>query len=349
MVYRPTQFTTNVTPLRAEGTDNALGAASPFQRVGLPQFKQGRRPVRRARIRIMSDRRAFMLSLITHITAPILLGVLTVAVMLMMGMHLEDLFLHAKPKPRDLEFVLVPDTTPEQKPLDPNTRYRAHRNSRAGGEHRPDRPLNLDKQAQNSTPSVAATPVPPAPIVPTPVPAVMHPQQTVKPNPTFTAPIAQSSAKPSQAKAEPMAASSSQPQQAASSAALQSVNQFNPQAGNNLASPGVDAIRVPDFGPYMKELQIRIKQSWHPPRNSESKQVVVVFHVKADGSLETAEVSKTSGEPMADQAALAAISEVFPFRPLPEEFADEGIDIQFTFDYNVFGDKQRLRRRLDNG
>ena len=41
--------------------------------------------------------------------------------------------------------------------------------------------------------------------------------------------------------------------------------------------------------------------------------------------------------PAADRAALNAVEVTAPFRPLPAEFKGQYIDIQFTFDYNVFG------------
>jgi outer membrane biosynthesis protein TonB len=41
--------------------------------------------------------------------------------------------------------------------------------------------------------------------------------------------------------------------------------------------------------------------------------------------------------PNADNAALNAVKLAAPFRPLPPEYKGQNIDIQFTFDYNVFG------------
>ena len=35
--------------------------------------------------------------------------------------------------------------------------------------------------------------------------------------------------------------------------------------------------------------------------------------------------------------ALKAVELTAPFRPLPADFRGQSIDIQFTFDYNVFG------------
>lgn len=111
----------------------------------------------------------------------------------------------------------------------------------------------------------------------------------------------------------------------------------NPGPGNPNGRPGIDAIREPDFGPYMRELQRRIKMNWDPPKGNESKRVVLLFKIAKDGRLLSCSVFKSSGLPGADKAAINAVQATAPFRPLPAEFRGQSIDIQFTFDYNVFG------------
>ncbi|MBR1425005.1 TonB family protein [bacterium] len=108
----------------------------------------------------------------------------------------------------------------------------------------------------------------------------------------------------------------------------------NPGGGGG--RPGIDAIREPDFGPYMRELQRRIKMSWDPPKGNESKRVVLLFKIAKDGRLLSCRVLKSSGAPNADKAALNAVHLAAPFRPLPAEYKNSSVDIQFTFDYNVF-------------
>ena len=108
----------------------------------------------------------------------------------------------------------------------------------------------------------------------------------------------------------------------------------NPGGGGG--APGIDALREPDFGPYMRELQRRIKMNWDPPKGNESKRVVLLFKIAKDGRLLSCRVNKSSGLPSADQAALKAVELTAPFRPLPADFRGSSIDIQFTFDYNVF-------------
>lgn len=112
-------------------------------------------------------------------------------------------------------------------------------------------------------------------------------------------------------------------------------NVGNPGGGGG--APGIDALREPDFGPYMRELQRRIKLNWDPPKGNESKTVVLLFKIARDGRLISCRVHRSSGLPTADQAALKAVELTAPFRPLPGDFKGQSIDIQFTFDYRVFG------------
>jgi len=111
----------------------------------------------------------------------------------------------------------------------------------------------------------------------------------------------------------------------------------NPGPGNPKGAPGIDAIKEPDFGPYMRELQKRIKMNWEPPKGNESKRVVLLFKIARDGRLISHRVYKSSGLPAADRAAMQAVELTAPFKPLPPEYKGDSVDIQFTFDYNVFG------------
>lgn len=91
-----------------------------------------------------------------------------------------------------------------------------------------------------------------------------------------------------------------------------------------------------NFGPYMAELQRRIKRNWEPPKDRTSRQVIVEFTLYRSGELGSVHLSRSSGLAKNDQAAIDAIRAAAPYPPLPR-FADESVDIQFTFDYNVFG------------
>ncbi len=96
-----------------------------------------------------------------------------------------------------------------------------------------------------------------------------------------------------------------------------------------------------DFGPYMINLESNITHSWHPPKDNESTRIVVRFKIYKTGQLSMLRLVRSSGFEVADQAALRAIrTAAANFRPLPEG-ASNDVNIEFTFDYNVFGGKER--------
>ncbi len=109
----------------------------------------------------------------------------------------------------------------------------------------------------------------------------------------------------------------------------------NPSPGNPNGAPGIDAIRQPNWGPYMRDLEQRIKRNWSPPKGDSSKRVVITFTIGRDGRLLSKKITKSSGVPLADRAAMSAIELTAPFRPLPPEFKGQSVPIEFTFDYNV--------------
>lgn len=107
-----------------------------------------------------------------------------------------------------------------------------------------------------------------------------------------------------------------------------------PQKGDGPGSRNVEG--APDWGPYMADLQRRIKRQWYPPKDLESRTVKVMFKVHRDGQMSNLRLLKSSGIGIADQAAMKAVEAAAPFRSLPAGAGDD-VDIEFTFDYNVFG------------
>lgn len=97
----------------------------------------------------------------------------------------------------------------------------------------------------------------------------------------------------------------------------------------------MDALPAPDFGPYINELQRRIRSNWNPPTADQSKRVVCLITIGRDGRLLGLRVKRSSGSASADQAALAAVRASAPFRPLPANYRGNDVDVEFTFDYNV--------------
>ena len=115
-----------------------------------------------------------------------------------------------------------------------------------------------------------------------------------------------------------------------------SYNQSGSPGGGG-GRPGIDAEAEPDFGPYIAELQRRIRRNWAPPTEDRNKRVVVIFHISRDGRLLSVNLRGSSGSPSADAAAIAAVKLSAPFRALPPNYKGNDIPIEFTFDYQVFG------------
>ncbi len=119
-----------------------------------------------------------------------------------------------------------------------------------------------------------------------------------------------------------------------------SYNQVGSPGGGS-GRPGIDALPEADYGPYMAELQRRIKRNWHPPSAREDKRVVLFFQIGRDGRLRSVRVKVSSGYQDADAAAMNAVRLSAPFRPLPPGHRENALDIEFTFDYNVYRSKNR--------
>lgn len=331
------------------------------------------------------------------------------------------LFNKPEAKTQDIEFVLVDK---EDKPINPNTRFRSDRNSRAGGKHDPKRKVSMPKAGGSGAPSKpkaqsqpqqapkqpqkstqqpqgqknpitkkitelkqqksktqnqgdspakvqAPTPAPRPSVTPTAPKITDKPKSdivipTPKTNipklgaPAGTGPIASptgtgtgtgnksggssglsfaptgGSSVGSSGRASGSGSSTGTGRGTGTGSGVGSGNVGNPGPGNPNGRPGIDAIKEPDFGPYMRDLQQRIKRNWEPPKGEESRRVVILFTIARDGRLLSKRISKSSGLAAADKAAMSAVELSAPFKPLPVDYKESSVDIQFTFDYNVF-------------
>ncbi len=105
--------------------------------------------------------------------------------------------------------------------------------------------------------------------------------------------------------------------------------------------PGIATLLVTDFGPYMRELQRRIKMNWNPPKGSESEQTVLIFKIAKDGSLLSCNIAKSSGNNKFDNAALNAVKHTVPFRKLPYDYKEDSVEIILKFgDNTIYAEKK---------
>lgn len=110
-------------------------------------------------------------------------------------------------------------------------------------------------------------------------------------------------------------------------------NIFYSNTGN--AEQNLENDDIPEFTPYMRRLQSKIKSNWHPPKQAGSNNVVLLFKIGKDGCLISHQVMKSSNNADVDKAAVDALMLSAPFEPLPEKYSKSFVDVQFTFDYNV--------------
>lgn len=85
----------------------------------------------------------------------------------------------------------------------------------------------------------------------------------------------------------------------------------------------------------MRDLQKQIKSHWKPPHGRNSKRVVALFKILRDGTIIDVKVDRPTKDTKSNEAALNAIRELKRANRLPAGAPDD-VDVQFTFDYNVF-------------
>lgn len=77
------------------------------------------------------------------------------------------------------------------------------------------------------------------------------------------------------------------------------------------------------LGPYSTALQRRLKRAWFPPQGRELDRAVVEFRVHRDGVASNIRLVQSSNWPVSDMAAMKAIGNAQPFRPLPMQANDD--------------------------
>lgn len=105
-----------------------------------------------------------------------------------------------------------------------------------------------------------------------------------------------------------------------------------------------------DFAPYLLELKHRIKQHWIPPFAFTALGAVhgytkVNFRIYPDGRMQALSVIEEEGHDSLHRASANAIKGAAPFRPLPEDFPEDYLDITFGFYYLLPGDAERYFRK----
>jgi outer membrane biosynthesis protein TonB len=105
-----------------------------------------------------------------------------------------------------------------------------------------------------------------------------------------------------------------------------------------------------DFAPYLLDLKYRIKQHWIPPMaftalGSIHGYTWVRFRIYPNGKMEALEVIETEGHESLHRSSVGAVSGAAPFRPLPEDFPEDYLEITFGFYYLLPGDEHRFFKK----
>lgn len=98
-------------------------------------------------------------------------------------------------------------------------------------------------------------------------------------------------------------------------------------------NPGAMAANADiNFGPYMQQLQRRLKRNWTPPASTVARAVTVHFRIQDNGQITDLRLARSSGIGGCDRAALDAVQGASPVLPLPRG-ARGPVPIEFTFEY----------------
>jgi TonB family protein len=95
-----------------------------------------------------------------------------------------------------------------------------------------------------------------------------------------------------------------------------------------------------DFGPWLRLIYFRVKDNWYAVipeliRSGTQAKVVVIFDVKSNGRIENVQISRSSGLPPYDRAAISSLKLSEPFPNFPVSFSGDHLTLQFSYFYNI--------------
>ena len=96
-----------------------------------------------------------------------------------------------------------------------------------------------------------------------------------------------------------------------------------------------------DFGSryawYVRVVQQKVSENWLKYevdlRITEAQRVYVTFDIKRDGHPTNVQVEQSSGVPSLDQSAVRALQRIDTFGPLPPDYSESKVSVEFWFDY----------------
>jgi protein TonB len=96
-----------------------------------------------------------------------------------------------------------------------------------------------------------------------------------------------------------------------------------------------------DFGSryawYVRVVRDKVSDNWLKyevdPRITEAQRVYVTFDIKRDGHPTNVQIEQSSGVPSLDQSAVRALQRIDTFGPLPPDYSESKVSVEFWFDY----------------
>lgn len=94
-----------------------------------------------------------------------------------------------------------------------------------------------------------------------------------------------------------------------------------------------------DFQPYLVQVLTAVRRNWavlipQSVRLGQRGRVVIQVAVETDGRIAKLVIASSSGFDPLDRAAVGALTASEPFPPLPREFTNSEVRLQFNFSYN---------------
>ncbi|MEL6580676.1 MAG: energy transducer TonB, partial [Cyanobacteria bacterium J06621_12] len=114
---------------------------------------------------------------------------------------------------------------------------------------------------------------------------------------------------------------------------------FSPEAlkyDSVLNPEQIKALNGFDLSQYLAALERRVKPNWNPNFRQDDRRTVLSFNIQPDGQITELRVSKSSGLADVDRESLEAVQKSAPFPPLPSDFPLESLEINFSFNINVY-------------
>ena len=96
-----------------------------------------------------------------------------------------------------------------------------------------------------------------------------------------------------------------------------------------------------DFGSryawYVRVVQQKVSENWLKyevdPGITDARRVYVTFDIVRDGHPTNVQIEQSSGVPSLDQSAVRALQRIDTFGPLPPDYSESKVSVEFWFDY----------------